>query len=330
MLLAAHDARANLLGVSTVHGNASVEHTTYNTCAVLKAIGREDVLVIRGSSSPLTRSPCYAANIHGESGLGGVTLLPAPNTNAFNPQRLQLENAADVILAQPPRTVWLVATGPLTNVAKLIHAVPQIVEHLQGISIMGGAIGGHFTDAPLGTVEGVGERFGNWTPYAEFNIYADPEAAACVLENPLLALKMTLIPLDITHLCRGNDHVQKLLFDSSQGAMSRVRTMMYETLMFFSGTYRTQFGIMDGPPLHDPVAVYAVLRPEIFDDNQGERWHARVILEPDRFDIKADPFNRVGQTVIEPAVTGGIRIPRNLYLGRFWADINVALAKAEH
>lgn len=74
------------------------------------------------------------------------------------------------LIATPPQTAWLVATGTLTNAARVVKEHPDLAGHLKGFSYMGGAIGGGFTDAPLGKVAGEGERFGNWTPYAEFNV----------------------------------------------------------------------------------------------------------------------------------------------------------------
>ena len=64
---------------------------------------------------------------------------------------------------------------------------------------MGGAVGGGFTNAPMGKVDGDGERFGNWTPWAEFNIYIDPESAESIFSDPVLAAKTTIAPLDLTH-----------------------------------------------------------------------------------------------------------------------------------
>lgn len=75
------------------------------------------------------------------------------------------------LIEQPRGTAWLVATGALTNIALLFATFPELVEHIKGVSVMGGAIGGGFTDAPMGHVRSEGERFGNHTAYAEFNIY---------------------------------------------------------------------------------------------------------------------------------------------------------------
>ena len=82
------------------------------------------------------------------------------------------------LMSQRPATPWLVATGALTNIAILFAAFPEVVEHIQGLSIMGGAIGGGFTSAPMGRIHGEGERFGNQTPWAEFNIYVSAQTKA--------------------------------------------------------------------------------------------------------------------------------------------------------
>lgn len=77
----------------------------------------------------------------------------------------------DALLAQPKGTPWLVATGTLTNAALLFATFPEVAEHIQGLSIMGGAIGGGFTDAPMSRLPGEKARIGNVTPWAEFNFY---------------------------------------------------------------------------------------------------------------------------------------------------------------
>ena len=106
----------------------------------------------------------------GESGLDGTTLLPEPTSNAINRPNAVLA-MRHALVEQPKGTAWLVATGTLTNVALLFATFPELVEHVKGLSIMGGAVGGGFTSAPMGHVKGEGERFGNWTRWAEFNIY---------------------------------------------------------------------------------------------------------------------------------------------------------------
>jgi uridine nucleosidase len=186
ILLAAYHPVIELLGISTVHGNSSIEHTTVNAGSVLTAIGRPEVPVFQGAGAGLVRQAVHATAIHGtcvsfeyysgskmtckadnsigESGLDGTLLLPPPSVPAIK-SIAAIDAIAAALLATPLHTSWLVATGTLTNVAQLFDKYPILVHHLKGLSIMGGAIGNSFTSAPLGRV-GTVERFGNWTPYA--------------------------------------------------------------------------------------------------------------------------------------------------------------------
>lgn len=84
----------------------------------------------------------------------------------------------NALMAQPKGTPWVIATGTLTNVALLFATFPEVAEHIQGLSIMGGAIGGGFTDAPMSRLPGEKSRVGNTTPWAEFNIYVRTVAVA--------------------------------------------------------------------------------------------------------------------------------------------------------
>ncbi|KAF2757944.1 nucleoside hydrolase [Pseudovirgaria hyperparasitica] len=295
LLLAAHSPKTVLLGVTTVHGNASLEHTTRNTRGVLEAIGCSHIAVYPGATKPLTRSAVHAPDIHGETGLDGVTLLPN-----------------------------------VPGSAKLFAAHPDLVDHLAGVSIMGGAIGGKFNDAPMGTVAGEGERFGNFTPFAEFN--CDPEAAHSILAHPVLSKKTTLIPLDVTHLCRGTRPVrQRLLFsDNSLKDTTTVRALFHEIMTYFAGTYAEVFAITDGPPLHDPLATAAAFIPEIFEDASGERFEVNTVREGVHSDDRT-LAGQLGRTVASllPKGQGGVRVPRGLNVERFWDMIELALQEAD-
>ena len=133
----------------------------------------------------------------------------------------------------------------------LFQKHPQLIDHIAGLSIMGGAIGGDFTNAPMGAVLGEGERFGNWTPYAEFNIYCDPEAANSIFSHAKLAAKTVLIPLDVTHHFLASSAVQMgLLFGATQSISTErtiadvtvVRRLFFEIVTFFAKTYADVFG----------------------------------------------------------------------------------------
>lgn len=288
--------------------------------------------VVLGADRPLSRNPVFADAIHGASGLGGVTLLPSvtPPEQHSTSLNERIKVIADSLLAEPPGTAWLIPTGPLTNIALLLQQHPAVATHVAGISFMGGAIGSKFTNAPLGRDPA---SFGNWSPVAEFNILVDPEAAHYVFAHPVFQQRgnITMVGLDLTHLVRGVGPVQEKLFPSSDLNLSMVRRMYREVMLFFASTYDKHFGISDGPPLHDPLAVYAVLEPGRFDDRGGERFHVRVVLEEPRLDEAHGVQDRTGQTIAEAKPKGevGVRVPRGVDLDAFWEAIDQALARVE-
>ncbi|KAL9610683.1 MAG: hypothetical protein Q9167_004631 [Letrouitia subvulpina] len=336
ILLAAHHPSLELLGISTVHGNASLAQTTANVGSILTAIGKGDVPYYSGIAKPFCRNAVHAPDIHGETGIDGTDLLPEAvvpprkNTSAILAMR-------DAILAQPAGRTWLVATGTLTNVALLFSAFPEVVCHIKGLSIMGGAIGGRFTQATLGRVKGEGERlerFGNCTPWAEFNIYCDPEAAQSIFSNKELAGKTTLIPLDLTHQVLATKDVQQLVLYGSSASSgvgsSKIRHMYHDLLLFFAHTYAEVFGITAGPPLHDPLAVAVILSDEmlLFDDRGGERWHVDVVIQGVHSDVDEER-GQLGRTKISKVEQGGVRIPRGLDIPVFWNVVDKCLKIAE-
>ncbi|MCJ1486700.1 Uridine nucleosidase 1, partial [Schaereria dolodes] len=343
IVLAAYHPRLNLLGISTVHGNASLQRTTANAGSVLTAIGRPDVPVYPGAAKPFCRPAVHAPDIHGVTGLDGTHLLPEATAPPITDVHAIL-GIRDTLLAQPKDTAWLVATGALTNVAMLFATFPELVIHIKGLSIMGGAIGGGFTHAPLGHVKGEGERFGNHTWWAEFNIYCDPEAAQSLLSNPELAAKTTLIPLDVTHQVLATQDVQQRILHGSskfrKPAALKLRQMLYELLIFFAHTYAEVFGITAGPPLHDPIAVAVLLAGPLslsdthqrdlqFDDCGGERWVVTVITDGLHSDTESKR-GQVGRTVIREAVIGegGVFVPRGLDVQQFWSIMEQCVDRA--
>lgn len=243
----------------------------------------------------------------------------------------------EALMACPPNIVWLVTTGTLTNAALLFATFPEVVDHIRGLSIMGGAVGANFTDANLGKAfeDASGrlrERIGNHTPYAEFNIWCDPESAQSIFSNPRLNNKTTLITLDVTHQVFATQSVQNMIrytvvdeVQPDSRRSTRLRRMFYELLIFFAKTYSNVFGLTDGPPLHDPVAVAILLsicdKEEMridFDDRGGERFRVDVEL--------AEP--ELGRTKINP-VAEGVRIPRSLDTRKFWQVLNECLERAQ-
>lgn len=327
ILLAARHPDVHLLGLSTVFGNAPLTKTTYNTRAILKAIGREDVPVYVGAAKPFCREVVHSPEIHGESGLDGTTLLPVPEA-PVRTDKTAVQAMYDALMATEKGTAWLVVTGPITNAALLFAEHPDLVDHIGGVSVMGGAIGGEFTDAPLGTMAGEGERFGNITASAEFNIYIDPEAAKSVLMNPALACKTSLITLDVTHKFLATKEVQgKILGKASEPSV--VRKLFVEILVFFAKTYANVFGITAGPPVHDPLAVVAAFAPTLFGDNEGERFEVEVVTDGTHSSFPTIPAaaSQCGRTIATPTPgTDGVRIPRAVDANAVWHMLEQCLS----
>ena len=224
LLLALASPEVELAGVTTVSGNQTLEKTTANAIRSLELVGRGDVLVAAGADRPLVRERFVAAYVHGESGLDGPKLEP-PRAEPV------AEHAAD-FLAERVAGTTLIPTGPLTNVALMLALHPEA--RPDRIVLMGGAI-----------------AEGNVTPAAEFNIWADPEAARRVFES---GIDVTMIGLDVTHQAlMTRVHAETL---RGAGTAGRFVAELYD---FFSIFHRETYGSEDSP-IHDAVAVAHVLR----------------------------------------------------------------------
>jgi inosine-uridine nucleoside N-ribohydrolase len=235
LLLALASPELELLGVTTVAGNQTLEKTTANALRVLELVGRGDVPVAAGADRPLARELFIAAYVHGESGLDGPA-LPEPQSAPVDQHAVDF--LAERILACD-RPVTLVPVGPLTNVALLLARHPEAVENVERIVIMGGAVAD-----------------GNVTPAAEFNIYVDPEAAWRVFRS---GEPVTMIGLDVTHKAlMMPSHVQRL---RASGDVGRFVAELHD---FFVQYHRRTYGT-EGAPIHDAVAIAQVLRPGIVE-----------------------------------------------------------------
>ena len=239
LLLALASPEVEVLGVTTVHGNQTLEKTTANALRVLDLAGRGDVPVAAGAERPLERALMVASHVHGESGLDGPA-LPPPNRTPL------AENAVDFMLrtiAASPAAVTLVPTGPLTNIATLLRRTGGA--NVERIVLMGGAI-----------------AEGNITPAAEFNIWADPEAAHEVFHA---GIDTTMIGLDVTHRALTTPALQERL--RSSGARG---AFVADLIDFFTVYHRDTYG-WEGAPIHDAVAVAQVIRPGHRDDRRAQR-----------------------------------------------------------
>ena len=243
ILLALASPEVELLAVTTVAGNQTLEKTTRNALKVLELAGRTDVPVAAGASHPLERELRVAANVHGESGLDGPD-LPEPTTRPVD------ADAADLLAELIEPGVVLVPTGPLTNVARLLLGHPDVRERLDRIVWMGGAIGE-----------------GNVTPAAEFNAFVDPEAAREVFDS---GVPVTMVGLDVTHKALfTRAHADRL---RGTGAAGRA---VAELSDFFQIFHERRYG-MNGSPIHDALAVAHVIDPTLLTTV-----HCNVEIETD-------------------------------------------------
>jgi inosine-uridine nucleoside N-ribohydrolase len=253
LLLALASPELAVEGITTVAGNAPLVDTTANALRVLEFAGRAEIPVAAGADRPWLREPAAAPRTHGETGLGGAQLPPADG-------RPDARHAIDLIAelahagAQP---LTLVAIGPLTNVATLVARHPQAAARLRGIVLMGGAIG-----------------LGNTTPAAEFNIWADPEAAQRVFTS---GLDVIMVGLDVTHQAL----VTPADAESLRGC-GRAGALIADMIGFYGRAHTD----LAGSPIHDAVAVAHLIDPDLLE------------LSPAHVGVDRDDLCR-GRTVVD-------------------------------
>lgn len=304
ILLSLFDTRFQLLGISTVHGNAPIEMTTHNTLSLLDLLHvYNKVKVYKGSEAPLKTAPLYALNVHGSNGIGGVE-FPENTVNQVVTEKDYLEAMKEAIEAYSGN-ICLICTGTLTNVAKLIAKYPEVTESLRYVSIMGGSFG-----------------FGNITPYAEFNFRADPYAAKIVLDT--LSNKIILAPLNLTHTVIATKEVRQQIYDANnEKRKSNVRHVFYSIINFYSKVYGTK-GFTEGPPVHDPLAVYSLLPFVDKTDDYGYSFVRKKI------DVVVDG-ERAGESVVldNDDSSEGIFIGEQFNKKKFWDSLLLSLQNAD-
>ncbi|AOV96210.1 pyrimidine-specific ribonucleoside hydrolase RihA [Edwardsiella hoshinae] len=236
LILALASPELDLRAVTTCAGNQTPDKTLRNALRILTLLRRSDIPVAAGAAKPLLRELIIADNVHGVSGLDGPC-LPEPG---FAPR----PEGALALMAQTLRAsaqpLTLVATGPLTNVALLLAAHPELHTRIARIVIMGGSAGA-----------------GNWTPAAEFNIYVDPEAAEMVFQS---GVPIVMAGLDVTHRAQILDaDIERL-----RALGNPVARTVAELLDFFMRYHRQEKWGFQGAPLHDPCTIAWLLRPQLF------------------------------------------------------------------
>ena len=233
--LAVASPELDLLAVTTVGGNADVTHCTENALRLLHAYGRADIPVGEGAAGPLFGTVVRATEVHGESGIGD---RPASNRR---PERARPEGAIDLIaglLAASPVPVAIAPIGPLTNIALLLKLHPELASRISHLSIMGGSIGE-----------------GNTTVSAEFNIYADPEAADIVFRS---GVPITMIGLDVTHQAL-LDRASAAALRAGGGTSARIAAELTE----FALDRNLEWSGSTTTAIHDAVAIAHLAVPDL-------------------------------------------------------------------
>ncbi len=235
LMLALGNPVINLLGVTTVGGNQTLQKVTHNALSVLRLSGAADIEVHPGCGRPLVRAPEIADGIHGESGLDGVE-LPVPSSAPS--QEHAVDYLVRTVMERDEGTVTLVPTGPLTNIAMAVRREPRIVGRIREVVLMGG-----------------GYHTGNWSAVAEFNIRTDPEAAHVVVNENW---PLTMVGLDLTHQALATTQVQHRIAEIG----SPCSDFVVGLLDFFRKAYLDSQGFED-PPVHDACTIAYLIDPDV-------------------------------------------------------------------
>lgn len=289
LLLAHGDPGLELVAVTTVGGNVVLENTTRNALQLREYLGFTDVPIAAGAAGPLVREAKNAAQVHGVGGLG-LVVLPAATLP------LESATAVDVIidtLRAAPGEIHLVATGPMTNVALALRKEPRVAEWAASFVIMGGS----FTR-------------GNTTPAAEFNVYADPEAAAEVFAA---GWQVVMVGLDLTLQALVTDTIRERML--ALGPLGRELVVPLAT--FWNDPQDPDWG---GQAVHDVCAVAYLARPELFT------------TVPARVEVETAGEWTAGMTVTDfRSATPNALVPIELDTEGFWDYVLETYARvAQH
>jgi inosine-uridine nucleoside N-ribohydrolase len=233
VMLVLASRHADVVGITTVSGNAPLAACTTNALAITELLGW-DVPVHSGAARPLLAEPFHAPEVHGETGLAGTDLPP--------PRRELAGDDAVAFISEATRAeegLWIVATGPLTNVALALRSDPGLAGRIAGICFMGGGAGD-----------------GNVTAAAEFNVWADPEAAAIVVEA---GCPVWMCGLD----CTRQFLADRELSDQVRRLANPVAGFLADIFDHELGRFGSYATSTPDPPMHDPVALLAVTHPDL-------------------------------------------------------------------
>lgn len=234
IMLAANAPELEVLGITVVAGNQTLENTKQNACKVLQWIGAEEIPVYAGCPGPMVRPKRTASDIHGSTGLDGPAFPPL--TKMTEPEH-GVSFLIRTLLSSPEK-ITVVTTGPMTNLAMAIRLEPRITEHIERIVLMGGSY-----------------SYGNVSPAAEFNMLADPEAAQVCFTS---GCPITMVGLDVTRKAMCTPEIVH--------RMARLKTrstdLFCQLMTYYCGRQKAVYG-RDGGPLHDPVTIASLLKPDL-------------------------------------------------------------------
>ncbi len=233
ILLAGKNPKLDLLGITVVAGNQTLENTQRNALNIVQCLGL-DVSVYAGCRQPMIRKKMTAGDIHGESGLDGPVFEPLTRT-------LEPEHAVSYIvktLIESDTPITMVTTGPMTNLGMAIRMEPRILDKIERIVLMGGA----YTN-------------GNVTPAAEFNIIADADAAYVCFTS---GLPITMVGLDVTRkaLCYPE------IVERMDKVGNKASKLFVDLMKHFCKSQKEVFG-WEGGPLHDPITIAYLIDPDV-------------------------------------------------------------------
>ena len=299
IIIACYSVHFDLLGISTVHGNVSLQNTTCNALRVLTAIGKTDIPVYSGEEKPLDNyAEVFAADVHGKTGLNGSNLLPVSKMKAKNKSDL-FPHLARVIEENESR-LNIVATGPLTNIATFFKQYPHLRSKINWLSVMGGGF----------------EVF-NINGNAEFNYYCDPFAAKEIVQDEILSKKMIQASLDITSKVFISSNIQQRVLDGKNlEQTSNFRAMMYELIDSFNKRMLAKkLPGYKGPVIHDPVALVALLQFLCVTNELEFSYDRRT------FEVSIDPTSYGAITGAKNDEQNGIYVLKDLSVSNFWEEV---------
>ena len=291
ILLAGQKKYFNLLGITTVSGNQTIEKTTRNALNLVNFL-KIDVPVAMGASEPLVRDKQICEEIHGKTGLDGYDFLP------HNKKPVSLSGAELIIdLTSKHEHVTIIATGPITNVALALKLKPEIKEHIDEIIFMGGSVDN-----------------GNVSPAAEFNVFCDPEATYIVLKS---GLPVKMVGLNVTRkvLC------SKEVVERMARINNKTSDLFVKLMNVFNANQAKTFNNFIGGPLHDPVTIASLI------DDKLVKWQDMNVT----IDISHGPsYGRTNCDIYDYLkLPHNCKVAMDIDVNRFWDIVEEGIRNYE-